>query len=197
MNSWSSGSWKTSPTRRRMSRSVLRDSAVPPISTVPVRSGQHAVEVQHQCGLARTVGAEHRDALARCDVEIDAGEGDVPVRVGIAQVSDAYRRRSHRSTHANCRHHHRSRRRAASPPPTASTKPALCTRPRPPAAGPVRRNPGRASPGRPAHLARTSARNSAPTPFAIAPTWCSIRGESPREIRAIRIRRASAASTSM
>ena len=35
LNSWSSGSWNTSPTRARIRRTVDRSTTVPPIRTVP------------------------------------------------------------------------------------------------------------------------------------------------------------------
>ena len=63
MNSWSSGSWNTMPTRRRISggspwRPAARDR------DGPGAGGEDAVEVQHQRGLAGAVGAEQRDPLA-------------------------------------------------------------------------------------------------------------------------------------
>ena len=66
MNSWSSGSWNTSPTRGAQLAHVVAD-ARPATSSSP-SPRQQAVEVQHQRRLAGAVGAEHRDALAVGDV---------------------------------------------------------------------------------------------------------------------------------
>ncbi len=85
MNSWSSGSWKTSPTRARSSRASplahpqARDRQ-------RARAGQQAVQVQHQRRLAGAVGAQHRDALAVRHGEVDAVQADHAVRIPVAHV---------------------------------------------------------------------------------------------------------------
>ena len=43
--------------------------------------------MEHQGRLAGAVGAEDRDALAVADVQVDAGERDDPVGIGVAQVA--------------------------------------------------------------------------------------------------------------
>ena len=65
MKSWSSGSWKTMPTRRRISAQVLlaRPAARPTVHRAGA-GGEDAVEVQHERGLAGAVRAEQGDPLA-------------------------------------------------------------------------------------------------------------------------------------
>lgn len=63
------------------------------------RGGEHTVEVQHQRGLTRAVGAQDGDPLAGCDGEVDMVERDLPVGVDVAQRLDVDRR--HRVTHAS------------------------------------------------------------------------------------------------
>ena len=55
MNSWSSGSWKAIPTRRRISLRCSAATGRPATATRPA-PGEHAVELQHQGGLAGPVG---------------------------------------------------------------------------------------------------------------------------------------------
>ena len=89
MNSWSSGSWKTTPTRRRISvQVVLGRPAARDTETVPGAGGEDAVEVQHQRGLAGAVGAEQGDPLALVHVEVDAEQRLVAVGVGEGQAAD-------------------------------------------------------------------------------------------------------------
>ena len=54
----------------------------PDTVTVPQSGHQDAVEVQHERGLAGTVGAEQRDPLALVDVQVDAVQRLVAVGVG-------------------------------------------------------------------------------------------------------------------
>ena len=84
MNSWSSGSWNTMPTRRRISGRCLvdrqpgdRDGATPAV--------EHAVEVQHQGRLARAVGTEQGHPLALVDPRSTPKQGLVAVGVGEGQ----------------------------------------------------------------------------------------------------------------
>ena len=64
MNSWSSGSWNTSPTRARSSRASPRPTAQPGHVEL-AGAGEQPVQVQHQRGLAGAVRPEHGDPLAR------------------------------------------------------------------------------------------------------------------------------------
>ena len=114
MNSWSSGSWKTMPTRRRISSRLSLVTGSPETATLPRPGHQDAVEVQHERGLAGAVGAEQRDPLALVDVEVDAVQRLVAVGVGVGDAlqvedGDAHRTlghppvvapRQHRQVHA-------------------------------------------------------------------------------------------------
>ena len=91
MKSWSSGSWNTMPTRRRISPRFGLATVNPPMSTVPLSGYVDAVEVQDEGGLARTVGAEHGYALASFDGELDAVECHMSVGVGERDVGDVNR----------------------------------------------------------------------------------------------------------
>ena len=88
MNSWSSGSWKTTPTRRRTSWRLAFSTGSPLTATVPAPGGEDAVEVQHQRGLAGAVGAEQRDPLAPVDVQVDPEQRLVAVGVGVGEAAD-------------------------------------------------------------------------------------------------------------
>ena len=68
----------------------------PETATAPAPGGEDAVEVQHQRGLAGAVGAEQRDPLARCDVQVDAVQRLVPVGVGERQPADVEDGGAHR-----------------------------------------------------------------------------------------------------
>ena len=73
MKSWSSGSWKTMPTRRRTSSGSRRRRSSRDV-TLP--AGEHAVQVEHERGLARAVGPEQGDPLAGVDAQVEpAGPG--------------------------------------------------------------------------------------------------------------------------
>ena len=86
MNSWSSGSWKTMPTRRRISRRfVLGRPAARRPRPCRARRVQDAVEVQHERGLAGAVRAEQRDPLAPRDVRSTPYSACVAVGVGVGQ----------------------------------------------------------------------------------------------------------------
>jgi hypothetical protein len=63
------------------------------------RRGQHTVEMQHQRGLTRAVRPEDRHSLTGGDIEIDAAEGDMAIRIGVVEAVDLDRR-AHRATHA-------------------------------------------------------------------------------------------------
>ena len=109
LKSWSSGSWKTRPTRRRTSGafraltsmpSIRIDAAGPAVrprangrgrgaSRRPAAVGQEAVEVEQERALARAVGADQGDALARRDRQVDAVEGEPAVGVAIGQARTA------------------------------------------------------------------------------------------------------------
>ena len=75
MNSWSSGSWKTIPTRRRISARFSFTTGSPETVDGAAPGEQDPVEVQDEGGLAGAVGTEHGDALAPVDVQVDAEEG--------------------------------------------------------------------------------------------------------------------------
>ena len=77
MNSWSSGSWNTSPTRARSSRERVAAHRQPGDLEL-ARAAQQPVEVQHQGRLAGAVRAEHGDALAVRDVEVEPVEHVAP-----------------------------------------------------------------------------------------------------------------------
>ena len=64
MNSWSSGSWNTMPTRRRISARLARSTASPPTVTDPSARRVDAVEGEHERRLAGAVGSEDGDPLA-------------------------------------------------------------------------------------------------------------------------------------
>ena len=93
MNSWSSGSWKTIPTRRRISRRFAGRHRQPADRDAAGAGPQDAVEVQHQRRLARPVRAEQRDPLAGLDAQVDPVQGLVPVGVGEREPGDLQRRR--------------------------------------------------------------------------------------------------------
>ena len=87
MNSWSSGSWKTIPTRRRISLRCSVATGRPATATCRPRQ-EDAVEVQHQRGLARPVGAEQGHPLAPARSEVDPEQRLVPVGVGVGDAVD-------------------------------------------------------------------------------------------------------------
>ena len=95
MNSWSSGSWKTTPTRRRISLRFGFSTGSPLDRDGPGARGEDAVEVQHQRGLARPVGPEQGDPLALVDVQVDPEQGLVAVGVGVGEAADVQDRRAH------------------------------------------------------------------------------------------------------
>ena len=103
MNSWSSGSWKTMPTRRRISGMLSLVTGSPLTATLPAPAVEDAVEVQHQRGLAGTVGAEQRDPLAAVDVQVDAEQRLVAVGVGEGEPADVEDRVSLAHCRASCR----------------------------------------------------------------------------------------------
>ena len=69
------------------------------MSTEPRGGHQHAVEMQHQRGLAGAVWSEHRDPFTGRDGQVDTVKGDLPVRVDVAQGFDSDG--GHRITHAS------------------------------------------------------------------------------------------------
>ena len=91
LNSWSSGSWNTSPTSRRTSRIVGLPTARPATRTVPVARAERAVELEHERALAGAVRADQRDLLAVLDPQVDAVQRLEPVRVAEVDVGELYR----------------------------------------------------------------------------------------------------------
>ena len=88
MKSWSSGSWKTMPTRRRISAKVALLTGSPAISTVPEPACRIPLRCKHQRRLAGAIRAKKGDALPRVDVQVDAEESLVAVRVRVRQPAD-------------------------------------------------------------------------------------------------------------
>ena len=86
MKSWSSGSWKTMPTRRRISARCRFPTGSPATRDGAGARVEDAVEVQDEGGLARAVGAEQGDAFAAADGQVDAEEGLVAVGVGVGEA---------------------------------------------------------------------------------------------------------------
>ena len=85
MNSWSSGSWKMSPTRA--AHLAQRRGADAHAGDLELAlAGQQAVEPQHQRRLAGAVRAEDGDSLAVRHVQVDAVERDVAVGVAVADA---------------------------------------------------------------------------------------------------------------
>mgnify|MGYP006955966709 CR=1 FL=1 len=76
------GDWKTSD----------RDAAV--------RGRVNAIEVQDQCGLSGAIGAEHGNAFAMPDREVDSVECEVPVGIGERDANHVNCRRAHRAIQA-------------------------------------------------------------------------------------------------
>ena len=87
MNNWSSGSWKTMPTRRRISTMLVRSTSSPAILTVPAR----AVRMPFRCRTSvvlpaplgpsratRSPGWTWRSMPFRALVPIRVGELDAP-----------------------------------------------------------------------------------------------------------------------
>ena len=101
MNSWSSGSWKTIPTRRRISRRVAGSTGSPPTLDAAGAGAQDAVEVQHQRRLARPVRPEQRDPLTGLDAQVDPVQGLVAVGVGERHAADVQGRRPARADRAS------------------------------------------------------------------------------------------------
>ena len=56
--------------------------------------------MQHERGLAGTVGSEQRDAFALVDVQVDTEERLGAVRVGVRQAADVEHRDGHQGTSA-------------------------------------------------------------------------------------------------
>ena len=73
MNSWSSGSWNTSPTRARSSRTSSRPTSMPATSSSP-EPGSSPFRWSISVVLPAPFGPEHGDALAVPDVQVDAVE---------------------------------------------------------------------------------------------------------------------------
>ena len=75
MNSWSSGSWNTMPTRRRISaRLAFARRAARRRSRRRRRRVWMPLRCEHERRLAGAVGAEHGDPLAGADGEVDAAQ---------------------------------------------------------------------------------------------------------------------------
>jgi hypothetical protein len=77
MKSWSSGSWKTSPTRARTVAQRAR-AHLQPGHAQRALAAQQAVEVQHQRGLPGAVGSQDGDALAVADPQVDPSNAKRP-----------------------------------------------------------------------------------------------------------------------
>ena len=75
MNSWSSGSWNTMPTRRRISARLRLLDRQPADGDGAAAGRVDPVEGEHERRLAGAVRAEHGDPLAGLDREVDAVEG--------------------------------------------------------------------------------------------------------------------------
>ena len=101
MKSWSSGSWKTTPTRRRISCRLCLTTGSPDTATDAGAGGEDAVEVQDEGGLAGAVGAEQRHPLAAVDVQVDAVQRLVAVGIGVRQAADVEDRGAHRRSHGS------------------------------------------------------------------------------------------------
>ena len=159
MKSWSSGSWKTSPTRARSSCSVAARRPQPGDLelALPVSS---AVEVEHERRLAGAVGAEQRDALAVADVQVDAAQRGAAARVAVAQAAGV-------DGAAHAQHAAAGRARAA----TSRDEQHVGARERERrgARHACRDSRGRASRGAPARRAPWVRRNSAPATRPSAP----------------------------
>ena len=89
MNSWSSGSWKTMPTRRRISAQVGRlgrpagrrpRPRPPPAARMPLRCSTSVV-------LPAPLGPSRATRSPACDGEVDAEQRLVPVGVGEVQAA--------------------------------------------------------------------------------------------------------------
>ena len=91
LNSWMSGSWKTSPTSRwKRNASLPAATAATSRAQRPHRPAgrpDDPVEQLEQGRLAAPVGAEQHDLLAGPDVEVDAVERDLPARVDVADAA--------------------------------------------------------------------------------------------------------------
>ena len=88
MNSWSSGSWKTIPTRRRISLKCSEVDRQAGHGHLAHPRQEHAVALEHQGGLARPVGAEQGHPLPPPDLEADPEQRLVPVGVGVGDAVD-------------------------------------------------------------------------------------------------------------
>lgn len=85
LNSSSSGSWNTRPTSDRTRRIVSLFTARPATRTY-LGGPERPVELEHEGALARPVGPDEGDLLARADAEVDAAEGLEAVRVAEVDV---------------------------------------------------------------------------------------------------------------
>ena len=91
MNSWSSGSWKTMPTRRRISRRLSLATGSPEMVTLPRPGIKMPLRCSTSVVLPAPLGPEQRDPLALVHVEVDAVQRLVAVGVGVGdalQVED-------------------------------------------------------------------------------------------------------------
>ena len=98
MNSWSSGSWKTTPTRRRISIRLASVTGSPGHRDRPGARGEDAVEVQDEGGLAGAVGSEEGDAFALVHMEVHAEQRLVAVGVGVREAAHVEDGGGHRAT---------------------------------------------------------------------------------------------------
>ena len=153
MNNWSSGSWNTMPTRRRISRRFSFSTGSPVTVTEPELGVEDAVEVEDERGLAGAVRPEHGHPLALLDDEVDAVQRLVPSGIPEHDVADLERWERSRMLQATPRRRHRWPARAGTPT-TPAPSPQCCDR------ASCRRSRVPPSRGRPARPARTSARTA-------------------------------------
>ena len=91
LNSWSSGSWNTSPTSRRTSRIVGLPTARPATRTSPWLGTSVPLSWSIERALAGAVRAHERDLLAVLDPQVDAAQRLEPVGVAEVDVGELHR----------------------------------------------------------------------------------------------------------
>ena len=102
--SWSSGSWKTIPTRRRISAGSPWPTGRPLTATDPAPAVRMPLRCSTRVVLPAPLGPSSATRSPAVDVQVDAEERLVAVGVGVGEAADVEDRRAHRPL-APCRGH--------------------------------------------------------------------------------------------
>ncbi len=88
MKSWSSGSWKTTPTRRRISLRFCLSTGIPETLTVPAPAVRIPLRCSTSVVLPAPLGPSRATRSPLVHVQVDAEERLVAVGVGVGEAAD-------------------------------------------------------------------------------------------------------------